>query len=58
MGSFTYIDGDYVEESWRILDPVLGDATPLYEYEPGTWGPAEAGTVLEPAGGWFNPMAA
>ena len=32
---------DYVEEAWRIVDPVLKAGTPVYEYEPGTWGPAE-----------------
>ncbi len=31
---------DYVEEAWRIVDPVLGDVTPVYEYESGSWGPA------------------
>jgi len=46
---------DYVEESWRIVDPVLDDATPVYEYAPGTWGPVEAARV-EPEGGWVNPM--
>ncbi|HZO42506.1 MAG TPA: glucose-6-phosphate dehydrogenase, partial [Methylomirabilota bacterium] len=30
---------DYVEEAWRIVDPVLGDGIPVHEYEPGTWGP-------------------
>ena len=33
---------DYVEEAWRIVDPVLKAGTPVYEYEPNTWGPAEA----------------
>ena len=32
---------DYVEEAWRIVDPVLKAGTPVYEYEPDTWGPAE-----------------
>ena len=32
---------DAVEASWRVVDPVLGGATPLFEYEPGTWGPPE-----------------
>jgi glucose-6-phosphate 1-dehydrogenase len=49
---------DYVEEAWRIVDPVLDGATPVQEYEPGTWGPAEAGTVVAPPGGWMNPTAA
>ena len=30
---------DYVEEAWRIVDPVLKAGTPVYEYEPNTWGP-------------------
>jgi glucose-6-phosphate 1-dehydrogenase len=31
---------DYVEEAWRIVDPVLKANTPVYEYELNTWGPA------------------
>src|SRR5437870_2235931 len=27
---------------WAIVDPILGVATPVYPYEPGTWGPVEA----------------
>jgi glucose-6-phosphate 1-dehydrogenase len=46
---------DYVEEAWRIVDPVLKAATPIHEYEPGTWGPIEAEQKLAPAGGWHNP---
>jgi glucose-6-phosphate 1-dehydrogenase len=46
---------DYVEEAWRIVDPVLGDASPVFEYEPGTWGPPEAAR-LAPAGGWYDPL--
>ena len=33
---------DYVEEAWRIVDPILGDAVPVHPYEPGTWGPEQA----------------
>ena len=46
---------DYVEEAWRIVDPVLAAATPVCEYDAGTWGPAEA-QRLEPPGGWDNPV--
>jgi glucose-6-phosphate 1-dehydrogenase len=46
---------DYVEEAWRIVDPVLDDATPVAEYEPGTWGPAGADAIAPP-GGWINPV--
>jgi glucose-6-phosphate 1-dehydrogenase len=41
---------DAVEESWRVVEPVLGNATPVFPYEPGTWGPAEAQQVAPPAG--------
>jgi glucose-6-phosphate 1-dehydrogenase len=46
---------DYVEEAWRIVDPVLKDGTPVFEYEPGTWGPKEVDSRISPAGGWQNP---
>jgi glucose-6-phosphate 1-dehydrogenase len=45
---------DYVEEAWRIVDPVLKAGTPVYEYEPNTWGPNEVDRVLPP-GGCCNP---
>jgi glucose-6-phosphate 1-dehydrogenase len=46
---------DYVEEAWRIVDPVLKAGTPVYEYEPGTWGPKEVDARVSPRGGWQNP---
>jgi glucose-6-phosphate 1-dehydrogenase len=46
---------DYVEEAWRIVDPVLKAVTPLYEYEPNTWGPSETDQQVVPPGGWQNP---
>ena len=46
---------DYVEEAWRIVDPVLKNGTPVYEYEPGTWGPKEVDSSVAPPGGWQNP---
>jgi glucose-6-phosphate 1-dehydrogenase len=46
---------DYVEEAWRIVDPVLKSTTPVYEYEAGTWGPAEVARVTPP-GGWVDPV--
>jgi glucose-6-phosphate 1-dehydrogenase len=48
---------DYVEEAWRIVDPVLKLGTPVYEYEPGSWGPKEIGASVTPPGGWHNPIA-
>jgi glucose-6-phosphate 1-dehydrogenase len=56
MGDSTlFAREDYVEEAWRIVDPVLKDGTPVHEYEPKTWGPAEAEAVAPP-GGWQNPV--
>jgi glucose-6-phosphate 1-dehydrogenase len=47
---------DYVEEAWRIVDPVLKANTPVYEYDPNTWGPVEVERVT-PSCGWVNPKA-
>jgi glucose-6-phosphate 1-dehydrogenase len=46
---------DYVEEAWRIVDPVVKAGTPVYEYEPGSWGPNEVDQKVSPPGGWQNP---
>jgi glucose-6-phosphate 1-dehydrogenase len=47
---------DYVEEAWRIVDPVLKAGTPIFEYAPKTWGPAEVDKRVAPPGGWHNPV--
>ncbi len=49
---------DYVEEAWRIVDPILKVATPVNEYEPGVWGPQGVATDVVPPGGWKNPVIA
>ena len=48
---------DYVEEAWRIVDPVLKGGTPVYEYEKGAWGPSQVNERVSPPGGWLNPVA-
>ena len=48
---------DAVEAAWRVVDGVLDRATPVYPYEPGTWGPAEADR-LRPPEGWEEPTPA
>jgi len=45
---------DYVEEAWRIVEPVLRQNTPVFQYPPNTWGPDEVGRVTPPDG-WSNP---
>ena len=41
--------------SGEIVEPVLGNATPLFFYEPGTWGPREADRLLPDGDEWHNP---
>jgi glucose-6-phosphate 1-dehydrogenase len=48
---------DYVEEAWRIVDPVLAMHTPILEYEPGSWGPDDPSQHVAPPGGWANPTS-
>ncbi len=48
---------DYVEEAWRIVDPVLKADTPVYAYEPHTWGPQEVEECVVPPRGWDRPTA-
>ena len=47
---------DYVEEAWRIVDPILKGASAVYEYDKGTWGPEEVDRCVVPPGGWHNPV--
>jgi glucose-6-phosphate 1-dehydrogenase len=51
-----FVREDAVEAAWAIVDPILGDATPLHEYEPGTWGPPEADQLAVDVEGWHNPQ--
>jgi len=46
---------DAVEAAWAAVQPILGNATSIHEYEPGTWGPAEADRLTADVGGWHNP---
>jgi len=46
---------DYVEEAWRIVDPALSAAIPVFPYEQKTWGPSEVDAKVSPPGGWLNP---
>ncbi len=52
---FHFAREDYVEEAWRIVDPALKASIPVFEYEPGSWGPREA-DELAPPGGWHDPV--
>jgi glucose-6-phosphate 1-dehydrogenase len=47
---------DYVEEAWRIVDPLRTMQVPARDYEPGTWGPEPRDGDVTPPGGWANPV--
>ena len=46
---------DIVDAQWRIVQSILDDATPLYTYDPGSWGPGEAIQLIGSDGPWRNP---
>ncbi|CAN5796256.1 glucose-6-phosphate dehydrogenase [soil metagenome] len=46
---------DIVEASWRVVDPILDGATPVFGYAPGSWGPSEADQLIAGDGGWHDP---
>jgi|SRR5215831_11885015 len=52
--SMLFVREDEVEAAWTVVQPVLDNATPVHEYDPGTWGPREADAIAPP-GGWINP---
>jgi len=52
-GLFT--SDESVEAAWRVVDPVLRDHPPVEAYDPGTWGPASATSIIEGEEGWQDP---
>ena len=46
---------DAVEETWRVVQPLIDSPPPVEEYEPGTWGPASSDDLVRDHGGWRNP---
>jgi glucose-6-phosphate 1-dehydrogenase len=49
---------DIVDAQWRIVQPILDNVTPLYTYEPGSWGPDEATQLIGGDGPWRDPYVA
>ena len=50
-----FVGQDSVEAAWSVVDPILGNAMPVHEYESNTWGPAEADHIVAGDGSWHNP---
>ena len=47
---------DVVEAAWAIVDPIIHGPSPMYDYEPGSWGPKEADSLVTDVGGWNTPQ--
>jgi len=47
---------DVVEAAWAIVDPLLDDPGPMFEYEPQSWGPPQADALVAEVGGWNTPQ--
>lgn len=45
-----------VEAAWAVVEPILGSVTPVHEYEPGSWGPPEAGKLTAGICGCNSPV--
>ena len=53
--SWLFARQDTVEDAWAVVDPVLGDVTPVHPYAKGSWGPKEADRLLVNRDMWHNP---
>ena len=51
-----FTQDEAVEAAWRVVDPVLKGGLPVIEYEPGTWGPAEAAKLVDGGETWHDPQ--
>jgi glucose-6-phosphate 1-dehydrogenase len=43
---------DVVEAAWALVDPLMQNPGPMFEYEPGSWGPPQADRLVADIGGW------
>jgi glucose-6-phosphate 1-dehydrogenase len=46
---------DSIEETWRVVQPLLDEPGPVLSYEPGTWGPKEADDLVRGHAAWASP---
>jgi glucose-6-phosphate 1-dehydrogenase len=51
-----FVREDAVEAAWAVVDGILDNATPIFPYEPRSWGPAEANRLTENVEGWHDPL--
>jgi glucose-6-phosphate 1-dehydrogenase len=53
--SIRFTRQDSVEETWRVLQPLLDSPPPVHPYAKGSWGPSAAEHLLSRYGGWRGP---
>ncbi|HUB36973.1 MAG TPA: glucose-6-phosphate dehydrogenase, partial [Solirubrobacteraceae bacterium] len=53
---FTRQDG--IEETWRVMEPLLQHPGPVHPYAPASWGPPEGEKLVAGYGGWHGPWIA
>jgi glucose-6-phosphate 1-dehydrogenase len=46
---------DAIEETWRVVQPLLDEPGPVLPYAPGTWGPEEADDLVRGIAHWSTP---
>ena len=51
-----FVREDGVESAWEVVDPILGNVTPIHEYEANTWGPVRAEQMMPGDEHWHNPQ--
>ena len=56
--SIPFTRQDAVEETWRVMQPLLDAPPPVHPYAPGSWGPKTADELLAGLGRWYEPWIA
>ena len=51
-----FTNDECVEAAWAVVDRVLSEGNPVQEYEPGSWGPSSAASVVAGDGAWYEPQ--
>jgi len=49
---------DCVEETWRIMQPLIDAPPPVHHYAKGSWGPEAAKEIFGGSGQWHEPWVA
>jgi glucose-6-phosphate 1-dehydrogenase len=52
-----FADQDAIDQTWRIVEPLLDAPTEVRHYERGSWGPDAASRLVDGHGGWRTPWS-